>query len=129
MKRTLLLCTSLALASGAARADVYVVAHPALQISAEDAIEVFMGEKQLAGGVKLAPVDNAALQEEFLAKAMHTNGARYNTLWAKKAFRDGLNAPPVRANDLEVLRAVRATPGGIGYVSAPPAGVNVLRKY
>jgi hypothetical protein len=131
MERTLLLCASLALAlaCGAARADVYVVAHPALQISAEDAIEAFAGEKQLAGGVKLAPVDNASLQEEFLAKAMRTNGAKYNTLWAKKAFRDGLNAPPVRANDLEVLRTVRGTPGAIGYVSAPPTGVNVLRKY
>ena len=118
-----------ALGAGAARADVYLIGHPALQLSAEDAADAFTGEKQLAGAVKLVPMDNAAAQEEFLAKVLHMNAAKYSTLWAKKAFRDGLTAPPVRGNDLEVARLVRTTPGALGYVSAPPQGVTVIRKY
>ena len=129
MRHLRLLALPFAFACAAAHADVYLIAHPALQISAEDAVEVFLGEKQLAGSVKLTPVDNAAAQEEFLGKALRLNAAKYSTLWAKKAFRDGLNAPAVRANDLEVLRVVRGTPGAIGYVSAPAPGVNVVRKY
>jgi hypothetical protein len=131
MKRAIVLTGLLAMAfgTGAARADVYLVAHPSLQISADDAADAFTGEKQLAGSVKLVPMDNASVQEEFLAKALHTTAARYNTLWAKKAFRDGLNAPPVRPNDLDVLRVVRSTPGALGYVSAPAPGVTVIRKY
>ncbi|MGE5094583.1 MAG: phosphate ABC transporter substrate-binding protein [Betaproteobacteria bacterium] len=128
MKRAILIAASL-LFAGAADADVYLISHPGLQLTPEEAADVFTGEKQLAGSVKLAPMDNAALQEEFLAKALHMNGAKYSTLWAKKAFRDGLNAPPVRGNDLEVLRIVRSTPGAVGYVSAPAPGVNVIRKY
>jgi len=54
---------------------------------------------------------------------------RYGTLWAKKGFRDGLNAPAVKASDLEVLSAVRSTPGAVGYVTSAPTGVNVIRKY
>lgn len=130
MKRHIVLAASLALAfAGAARADVYLISHPALQLSAEDAAEAFTGEKQLAGSVKLAPMDNASLQEEFLGKVLRLNAGKYGTLWAKKAFRDGLNAPPVRSNDLDVLRVVRSTPGALGYVSAPAPGVNVIRKY
>lgn len=128
MKRAILIAASL-LFAGAADADVYLISHPGLQLTPEEAADVFTGEKQLAGSVKLAPMDNAALQEEFLAKALHMNAAKYSTLWAKKAFRDGLNAPPVRGNDLEVLRIVRSTPGAVGYVSAPAPGVNVIRKY
>jgi hypothetical protein len=125
---TSLLAAALA-AAGVARADVYLIAHPGLQISAEDAADAFTGEKQLAGPVKLVPMDNAAAHEEFLGKVLHMNAAKYSTLWAKKAFRDGLNAPPMRGNDLEVGRLVRTTPGAIGYVSAPPQGVTVIRKY
>lgn len=128
MKSRIVLALALALA-GIAHADVYLISHPGLQLSAEDAVDAFTGEKQLAGSVKLSPMDNASLQEEFLGKALHMNAAKYGTLWTKKAFRDGLNAPPVRGNDLEVLRIVRSTPGAIGYVSAPAPGVNVIRKY
>lgn len=122
-------CAGLAAASLVARADVYLIAHPALQLSADEAREVFIGEKQLAGSVKLVPVDNAAAQKEFLSKVYDMDAAKYNTLWAKKSFRDGLNAPAVKGSDVEVLAVVRSTPGAIGYVSSPPTGVTVLRKY
>ena len=129
MKTTALAAALLALVAIDARADVYVIANPALTVGAEDVVDVFTGEKQLAGGVKLVPIDNAAAQAEFLDKVLHMNAAKYGALWTKKAFREGLNAPPVRGSDLEVAGAVKSTPGGIGYVTAPVPGVTVIRKY
>ena len=114
---------------GLAAADVYLVTHPSVTLSADDARDAFIGEKQFAGNVKLSPVDNAAAQNEFLSKVLSLDANRYATLWAKKGFRDGLNAPPVKGGDAEVLGVVRATPGAVGYVNAPGPGGTVIRKY
>lgn len=117
------------LVGGTARADIYVICNPSLTLSAEEARDVYIGEKQLAGSVKLAPFDNSAAQNEFLAKVLHMDAAKYSTLWTKKGFREGLNAPAVKSSDLEVVANVKANPGGVGYVTAPPPGVTVIRKY
>ena len=118
-----------ALAAPAALADIYVICNPGVKLTPEEAKEVFVGEKQLAGGVKLVPLDNAAAQGEFLTKVFHIDAAKYSTLWAKKGFRDGLNPPALKGSDLEVLAAVRSTPGAVGYVTSPPAGVTIIQKY
>ena len=112
-----------------ASADIYLICNPSLTLSADDARDVYIGEKQLAGSVKLAPFDNSAAQNEFLAKVLHMDAAKYSTLWTKKGFREGLNAPAVKSSDLEVVANVKANPGGVGYVTAPPSGVTVIRKY
>lgn len=117
------------LATGAAHADVYLICNPSLTLSADEARDVYLGEKQLAGSVKIVPVDNAAVQGEFLAKALRMDAGKYSTLWTKKGFREGLNAPAVKGSDLEVIANVKGNPGGLGYVSAPAAGVTVIRKY
>ena len=112
-----------------ASADIYVIANAGLQLTADEAHDVYTGDKQFAGPVKIVPFDNAAAQGEFLSKVLDMSAGRYGTMWAKKGFRDGLNAPAVKASDLEVLNAVKATPGGLGYVASPPSGVTVIRKY
>jgi hypothetical protein len=129
MKIPALLAGLAAAAALPAAADIYLIANPGVQLSAEEAHDVYTGDKQLAGSVKIVPFDNAAAQPEFLAKVLDMSAGRYGTMWAKKAFRDGLNAPAMKASDLEVLSAVKATPGGVGYVTAPPTGVTVIRKY
>lgn len=110
-------------------ADVYVIANPNVALAADDVRDVFLGDKQLAGGTKLVPVDNAAAQPEFLQKVLKLDAARYNAIWVKKGFRDGLNAPPVKNTDAEVIAIVRGTPGAIGYVANPPRDLKVLGKY
>jgi hypothetical protein len=117
------------LAPSLAGADIYLIANPSLKLTPDEAREVFLGEKQLAGSVKIVPFDNAGAQAQFLDKVFHMDVAKYNTLWAKKGFRDGLNPPAVRGSDLEVLGAVRSTPGGLGYVTSPPSDVTVIQKY
>jgi hypothetical protein len=115
--------------AASATADIYLVANPALKLTAEEAREVFMGEKQLAGSVRIVPLDNASAQAEFLQKAYGIDVDKYNTVWAKKGFRDGLNPPAIKGSDVEVLGIVRANPGAIGYVTTQPAGVTVIKRY
>lgn len=116
-------------AAPAIAADLYVISNSALALSADEVRDVFLGDKQMAGGVKLVPIDNAAAQKDFLDKVIKVDAGKYGTIWAKKGFRDGLNPPPVKAGDAEVTAAVKATPGGVGYVTTKPAALKVLQKY
>jgi hypothetical protein len=111
-------------------ADIYVIVNPGLTLTADDIRSVYTGEKELAGATKIKPLDNAAAKGEFLSKVLQLDAVKYDGLWTKKSFRDGINPPAVKANDEEVIAAVKSAAGAIGYVSsAPPAGVTVLKKY
>ncbi len=120
---------ALALACASAHADVFVISNPGTQIAAGEVKEVFTGEKQFAGPTKLIPVDNGPAQEAFLSAVLRMEGSRYNTIWTKKSFREGLNPPAVKSGDTEVADFVRRTPGAVGYVTSQPNGVNVVHKY
>lgn len=118
------------LASTAAHAEVFIIANAAMQLSSGEIKDVFTGQKQFAGATRLIPVDNGPAQESFLSSAMHMDAARYNTIWTKKSFREGLNPPTVKSGDTEVIDYVRKTPGAIGYISGtPPYGVTIIHKY
>lgn len=116
--------------SAAAVADnVYVIAHPSVELTQAEIKDVYLGEKQFAGPVKLVPVDNAAVQGDFLEKALHMEASKYGALWIKKGFRSGLAAPEIKSGDAEVIHFVKKTPGAVGYVGAPADGVKLLHKY
>lgn len=106
-----------------------VIAHPSVSLSADEVKELFLGDKQLAGSVKLIPVDNTVEQAAFLAKVLHADAAKYSARWTKKAFREGLTAPGVKSNDAEAIAFVQATPGAVAYIGAVASGVKVLLKY
>ena len=129
LRRTLLIAGLAAAWSLAQAADVYVIANADLELTPEEVKEIFLGEVQFAGALKLQPVDNAGAQGEFLARVLKMSGPKYQGAWTKKAFRDGLNAPPLKATDAEVLSFVKSNPGAIGYVSTAPAGVRVVGKF
>lgn len=112
-----------------ARADLVVVCNSTLNLDEVEIKEVFLGGKQFSNGIKLVPVDNAAAQEEFLAKVLQMNSVKYATLWTKKSFRDGTRQPSQKIADTDVLDFVRRTPGGVGYVRSIPSGVKVIKKY
>ena len=115
--------------AGATAGDVYVVAQPSLTLSAEEVRDAYLGDKQMAGGTRIVPLDNAAQQKDFLDRVLKLDPGKYNAIWVKKGFRDGLNAPAVKGSDAEVIATVRANPGAIGYVSVPPKDLKVLGKY
>jgi len=115
--------------AGFASAELYVIANKATLITPEEIKDVFLGEKQFSGSVKLAPVDNASLQEEFVVKVLKMNNEKYNNFWTKKSFREGINQPVTRSGDAEVMEFVMRTPGAIGYVRRASKGVSVIKQY
>jgi ABC-type phosphate transport system substrate-binding protein len=111
-------------------ADVYVIVNPGLNLTADDIKNIYTGEKELAESTKIRPQDNSAAREEFLKKVLQLDVAKYESMWTKKSFRDGINPPTVRASDAEVIAYVKSNPGAIGYVTtAPPSDVTVLKKF
>jgi ABC-type phosphate transport system substrate-binding protein len=118
----LLLASTFANAAG-----VVVIANPNVSVSADDVRDIFLGEKQFAGDVKLVVIDNAAMQNTFLSQIMQMDANKYNGIWTKKSFRDGLTPPAVKSGEAEVSEFIKRTPGSIGYVSSAPAGVKVIK--
>ena len=111
-------------------ADLYVICNSGVTLAPADVRDVFMGEKQFAGSVKLLPADNAAAQATFLAKVLNMDPAKYSVAWTKKSFRDGANPPPVKGSDAEALEYVKRTAGACSYVATqPPAGVVIVASY
>lgn len=106
--------------------DIYVIAQPDVKLSASDIREIYLGDKEFSGNVRLVLVDNQVAQAEFVVKALAMNPQRYNTLWVKKAFRDALIPPAMKASDIEVLEFVKRTRGGVGYVSSVPRDQDVI---
>lgn len=129
MKVLLGLAGALLFASAGAHADGYVIAHSSVNVGPADIREIFLGNMQFAGSAKLVPVDNGAVQGDFLSKVIKMDSDRYAAVWTKKSFRDGLNPPPVKSGDSEVLDFVKRTPGAIGYVGTNPGSANVILKY
>jgi predicted outer membrane protein len=117
------------LGTAAQAADLYVISNSGTTISASDIREVFLGEKQFAGSIKLVPVDNAAVQEQFLARVMKMEAAKYASSWTKKSFRDGVSPPAIKGSDADTIEFVKQTAGAVGYVGTSPAGVNVVGKF
>lgn len=109
--------------------DVFVIAHGSVNLSADEVREVFVGDKQNAGSVRLVVLDNGSAQADFLSKVIKVDSAKYAAIWAKKGFREGINPPQVKGGDAEVIAVVKATPGAIGYVSKAPADIKVIQKY
>jgi hypothetical protein len=128
-KHSLAALAVLGLASSLAQAEVFVICNSGTQISAGEIKEVFTGDKQFAGSTKLVPIDNGPAQEAFLSSALKMDAGRYNTIWTKKSFREGLVPPAVKSGDTEVLDFVRKSPGAVGYVTSQPSGVTVIQKF
>ena len=111
-----LLCAGCAVARGS---DLYVICNSRVPLTPTDVRDLFLGEKQFAGAVKLVPVDNSVAQIAFLEKVLKMNAAKYSTTWTKKAFRDGINPPMVMGSDIEAVAYVKRTPGACSYVTTP----------
>ena len=109
--------------------DVYVIAHPSVNLTEDDVKAVYQGEKQFAGPVRLLPVDNAVTQADFLEKVVNMRADKYAVLWTKKSFRGDASAQVTKSGDAEVIKFVKSTSGAIGYVSSLVTGVKQLYQY
>ena len=107
--------------------DVVIITHPETTVSLSEVKEIFLGGKQFSGKIKLIPIDNAALQVDFLSRFTQMDTDKYSRVWVKKSFRDGLKSPVMKSDDREVIEYVQRRRGAIGYVSSTPNGVNIVR--
>ena len=111
-------------------AEVYVICHPSVTLTASDLRDVFLGDKQFAGGTVLSLSDNSAARSAFVQKVLKMDVDKYRTAWTKKAFRDGVNPPTTAASDAEALDYVKRAPGRCSYVStAPGPGVTIIAEF
>jgi hypothetical protein len=111
---TLVAAATLLLAD--ARADV-VIANPTVELDADQVRDLYLGEMQFAGKLKLVPLDNRERLHDFLEKVLQTDERKYSARWTRKTFREGIAAPAIRDNDAEVIAFVRRTPGAVGCIS------------
>jgi len=118
---TLLLCPA------ANAGDIVVISNSEIAVSPDEVRDIYTGEKQFSGSTQLVPIDNAALQEDFLSAFMQMDTVKYNRLWTRKLFRDGLAQPAMKPGDAAVSAYIRRTPGAIGYVSTVPPGVKIIQ--
>lgn len=105
------------------------ITNAGVTIASGDVRDIYIGEKQFAGAVRLVPVDNNSVQDRFLANVLKVDGGKYNSIWAKKNFREGVSPPAVKATDGEVVEFVRRTPGAVGYIAdtSKAVGVNIVK--
>jgi len=134
MKRVFALCMLAAfisaLMSGPFAQAGEIIAHPSVSLSWAEVRDVYLGEQQFVGAIKLVPTDNGVLLADFLAKVVQTDERTYAARWRRKASREGLHAPRLLRNDADVHAFVKATPGAVGYVNtAHDAGVKVLDSF
>mgnify|MGYP001593837309 FL=1 len=127
MKSTIFVVAMIGLSINASAAEVVV--NPGMKITAHDVRDIYLGEMIAVSGVTLQPLDNAAAQEKFATTILKLPIEKYQSIWTKKAFRDGLTAPALKKDDAEVIEFVKRTPGAIGYIegSSPPDLVSILK--
>lgn len=106
-----------------------IIAHDSVVLGVAAVRDVYLGEQQPQGNVRLVPVNNAAAYKEFLAAVLQTDERHYVALWRRKAFKGGPVSPVMLGSDAEVIEFVRATPGAVGYVRTPAKGVKVLGSF
>ena len=106
-----------------------VIVNSSVTLTPEEVRDVFLGEKQLSGGIRLVPIDNSEIQAEFLSKVLQTDSQKYYARWTRKSFREGLSAPAVKGSDAEVIAFVKANRGAIGYVRKPTVGTKVVQAF
>jgi hypothetical protein len=129
MKTCSLCVVVLAAGTGLGAQAQTMITNPGVTIVPADVRVIYVGEKQFAGTVRLVPVDNASIQDMFLGNFVKVDAGKYNSIWAKKSFREGVNPPPAKSSDGEVVDFVRRTPGAVGYISdaSKAVGVNVVK--
>ena len=129
MKASSLCVVVLAAGTGLGADAQTLITNPGVTIVSAEVRVIYIGEKQFAGTVRLVPVDNTSVQEKFLGNFVRVDSDRYNSIWAKKSFREGVNPPATKASDGEVVDFVRRTPGAVGYISdaTKAVGVNIVK--
>jgi ABC-type phosphate transport system substrate-binding protein len=112
-----------------ARADVVVIVSAkssASTMSAEQISQIYLGRS-----TALKPIDtggNSPVRAQFYSKVAGKDEAQVKAIWSKLIFSGQATPPKELGSSAEVVKAVAADPGAIGYVdkSAIDSSVKVI---
>jgi ABC-type phosphate transport system substrate-binding protein len=97
-------------------------ANPLTTIAAEELSRIFLKKTEAwSNGVPAVPIDQESENEvrEAFSLAIHGRSAyAIKAYWQRMVFSGRAVPPAEKTSDEEVLNAVRANPGAVGYVSA-----------
>ncbi len=134
--RRLVLAALLALSAAPAAADSgYVVivnaGNPATAASRREVSRWFLRQASAWGdGARVAPVDqpkSSPVREAFTREVLGRSVDAVSSYWVQAIYSGREVPPPEKMGDAEVVAYVRATPGGIGYVS-PGAALDGVKR-
>jgi ABC-type phosphate transport system substrate-binding protein len=122
----LALAVVMALAFGAAHADVVVVVSaksPASKLTKEQVADIFLGRS-----TSMVPLDQAAgspVRDQFYTKVAGQTAAQVKTLWAKLSFSGKGTPPKALGSDDEVKAQLAANPNAIAYMDKSKVDASV----
>ncbi|MEA9587370.1 phosphate ABC transporter substrate-binding protein [Xanthomonas sp. WHRI 10064A] len=103
-------------------------------LSAAQVSQIFLAKSNsLPGGGAAVPIDQeegVAVRDEFYKKVASRDSAQLKSYWSQLMFTGKAQRPKRVSGDDAVKKAVTATPGAIGYISAAAvdASVKVVLK-
>jgi len=105
--------------------------HPLARISTTELADIYRGQEEVVGGVRLKPIDqsdNQEIRSAFLGKVMRMSHEAYINYWNHRLFQEGGIPPLLKNNAAEVIQAVREKEGAIGYIwDSEAKGVDGIR--
>ena len=108
----------------AAGADIAVITrqdYPSKALSLQELKEIYLGEKQYEGRVKINPVDQRdmeSIKSVFLKKVLNKEIKNYKGYWLMRVFKEGIIPPAIKNSPQGVVETILAKRGSIGYVWA-----------
>ena len=112
------------LCSSMAFADVAVIDHPSNgdALDKDSISRLFLNKmKAFPNGTKAVPLalaEGQAATDEFNGKVLNKSASQLTAFWSKLVFTGKGQPPKALGSDAEVVSAVAADPGAIGYVDA-----------
>ncbi len=135
MKRTVVfLCIVFALVTGAAHADVLVIANKNVKdasIAKADLKEIFLGKKVRWTDntkIRFVTLKDSGPHEAFVKTYINKSAKQYSNYWRKMVFTGKGKIPKSFATSAELIEHVSGTSGSIGYIDpgTTPANVNTI---
>jgi len=105
-------------------ADVAVIVHPSNgdALDKDSISRLFLNKmKAFPNGTKAVPLalaEGQAATDEFNGKVLNKSASQLTAFWSKLVFTGKGQPPKALGSDAEVVSAVAADPGAIGYVDA-----------
>jgi ABC-type phosphate transport system substrate-binding protein len=98
---------------------------PVHAMSVDDLQNIYLGKKRVADGFPVYAVDHSEtepIKRDFLEHVLRMTHSQYREQLLRRRFQDGAVTPKFVANSEETLKAVRETPGAIGYIYESEVG-------